>query len=156
MAKMTLIAEPGKHDILMSREFNAPRELVFRALTDPTLVPRWWGPSTLTTVVDKMDVKAGGIWRFVQRDAAGNEYGFHGVYHEVLAPERIIQTFEFEGLPGHVLLETMILEEHDGKTAIIDSSVFQTVEDRDGMLQSGMEGGAAESWDRLEELLKTM
>jgi uncharacterized protein YndB with AHSA1/START domain len=156
MAKMTLIAEPGKHDILMSREFNAPRELVFRALTDPTLVPRWWGPSTLTTVVDKMDVKAGGIWRFVQRDAAGNEYGFHGVYHEVLAPERIIQTFEFEGLPGHVLLETMILEEHDGKTAIIDSSVFQTVEDRDGMLQSGMEGGAAESWDRFEALLKTM
>ena len=156
MAKLKLVAEPGKHDIFMSRDFDAPRALVFKAMTDPTLVPRWWGPKDTTTLVDKMEMKMGGIWRYVQRDANGNEYGFRGVYHEITAPERIVYTFEFEGLPGHVLLETVTFEEHNGKTTVKDSSVFQSIEDRDGMIQSGMESGATDSWDRLEELLKTM
>ena len=106
-------AEPGKQEILITREFDAPRALVFKAYTDPTLIPQWWGPRYLSTEVDKMDVMPGGQWRFINRDAEGNEYAFHGVYHEVLAPERVIDTFEFEELPetGHVALETMKLEE---------------------------------------------
>ncbi|MCI0714205.1 MAG: SRPBCC family protein [Chloroflexi bacterium] len=156
MAKLKLVAEPDKHEIRMWRDFEAPRELVFKAFTDPTLVPKWWGPYEVTTTVDQMDVRKGGIWRYVQRDDSGNEYGFSGVYHEVVSPERLVFTFEFEGLPGHVLLETVTFEEHDGKTRMIDSSIFQTVEDRDGMIQSGMERGAAASWDRFEELLKTL
>lgn len=153
MGKLNVVAEPGKHDILMSREFNAPRELVFKALTDPALVPQWWGPKSLTTVVDQMDVRMGGVWRYVQQDADGNEYAFRGVYHEVNSPERLVFTFEWEGMPGHILLETVTLAEQDGKTLMTDSTVFQTVADRDGMIQSGMEGGAEESWDRLEALL---
>ena len=155
MTKMKLVAEPGKHDILMTREFNAPRELIFRAMTEPALVARWWGQDSATTIVDRMEAIAGGSWRYIQRDAEGNEYAFRGVYHDVQAPERMIYTFEFEGMPGHVMLETITLEEQNGITTIIDSVVFQTVEDRDGMLP-GMEEGANESWDRMERLLRTM
>jgi uncharacterized protein YndB with AHSA1/START domain len=154
MTKLKLIAEPGKHQIIMSRDFDAPRELVFKAFTDPKLIPQWWGPKDVTTIVDKMEVRKGGIWRYVQRGADGHEFAFHGVYHEITSPERLVYTFEFEGMPGHVLLETVTLEEHGSKTIVKDSSVFQSVEDRDGMIESGMEGGAEESWDRFAELLK--
>jgi uncharacterized protein YndB with AHSA1/START domain len=156
MTKLNLIAEPGKHSIEMWREFNAPRALVFKAFTDPKLVSQWWGPREYTTHVDKMEVKKGGIWRFVQRGADGSEYAFNGVYHEITSPERLVYTFEYEGMPGHVLLETVTFEEHGGKTKVIDSSVFQTIEDRDGMLQAGMESGVKDSWDRMDELLKTL
>ena len=151
-----IIAEPGKQEILITREFDAPRELVFKAFTDPQLVTQWWGPRYLSTEVDKMDVRPGGQWRFINRDAQGNEYAFHGVYHEVLAPQRVIDTFEFEGLPetGHVTLETVRLEElPGGRTRLITQSVFQSVADRDGMLQSGMQEGANDTYDRLAELL---
>ena len=154
MAKSTLIAEPGMHEIVMSRVFNAPRELVFKAMTDPAYIPQWWGQRNSTTVVDKMDARDGGQWRYIQRDQHGNEYAFHGVYHSITAPERVIDTFEFEGMPGHVILETMTLEaQADRTTKVTVSSVFQSVADRDGMLSSGMETGANESYDRLEELL---
>jgi uncharacterized protein YndB with AHSA1/START domain len=156
MSKINLIAEPDKHEIRMSRDFDAPRELVFKAMTDPALVAKWWGQSTSTTIVDKLEARPGGIWRYVQREPDGSEYAFHGVYHSVNSPESLIYTFEFEGMPGHVLLETITLEDHNGKTRVIDSSVFQSVEDRDGMLQSGMEEGATDSWDQLEALLKTL
>ena len=156
MTKTNFIAEPGKQEIVMTRVFDAPRELVFKACTDPNLIPQWWGPKYLTTTVDRMDVKQGGIWRFIHHDADGNKYAFHGVYHEILSPERLIYTFEFEPMPGHVSLETATFEEHNGKTKLTDKSVFQTVEDRDGMLQSGMEEGAVETWDRLAELLEKM
>ena len=153
----TIIAEPGKQEIVITREFDAPRELVFKVFTDPELLPQWWGPRYLSTIVDKMDVRPGGQWRFVQRDAQGNEYAFHGVYHEVLASERIIDTFEFEGLPetGHVTLETMrLVELPEGRTRLITQSIFQSVMDRDAMLQSGAESGVNETYDRLSELLE--
>lgn len=153
MSKMKLIAEPGKQEITMSRSFDAPRELVYKAYTDPELLPQWWGPEGVTTVVDKMEVKPGGTWRYVQRDNEGNEYGFRGVYHTTIAPERLVYTFEFEGMPGHVLLETITFEEQDGKTIMTDSSVFQSVADRDGMLSSGMEEGATQSMERFAKLL---
>lgn len=155
----TVTAEPGKLEFMITREFDAPRELVFKAITNPALIPQWWGPRYFTTEVDRMDVRAGGQWRFINRDAEGNAYGFHGVYHDIVAPERIIDTFEFEGLPesGHVSLETMRLEElPGGRTKLTVQSVFQSVADRDGTLQSGMESGVKETYDRLEELLKKM
>lgn len=156
MTTFKVTAEPNKHEIVITREFNAPRELVFRALTDPALVPQWWGPANMTTQIDAMDVRMGGLWRYVQQDNEGNEYAFRGVYHEIAAPERVVYTFEWEGMQGHILLETLTLTEQNGKTLITDSSVFQSVADRDGMLQSGMEEGAAASWDRLEALLSTL
>lgn len=155
----TITAEPGKQEILITREFDAPRELVFKAFTDPKLLPQWWGPRYLSTIVDKMDVKHGGQWRFINRDAEGNEFAFHGVYHQVLAPECIIDTFEFEGLPetGHVTLETLKLEElPGGGTRLTSQSVFQSVADRDGALQSGMQEGINDTYNRLTELLKKM
>ena len=157
--KTTILAEPGKQEILITREFDAPRGLVFKACTDPKLIPQWWGPRYLSTEVDQMDVRPGGQWRFINRDAEGNEYAFHGVYHEVLAPERIIDTFEFEGLPetGHVTLETMkLVELPGGRTRLTVQSVFQSVADRDGMLQGGMQEGVNDTYDRLAELLKKM
>src|SRR5437660_10646581 len=154
-----ILAELGKQEMLITREFDAPRELVFKAITDPKLIPQWWGPRYLSTQVDQMDVRPGGQWRFLNRDAEGKAYAFHGVYHEVLAPERIIDTFEFEGLPetGHVTLETMKLEAlPGGRTRLTVQSVFQSVADRDGMQEGGMQEGVNETYERLAELLKKM
>jgi len=153
VSKVAYEIEPGKQEIVMTRTFDAPRELVFKTMMDPKLIPQWWGPSYLTTTVDEMEVRPGGKWRYVQRDPEGHEHAFHGVYHDITAPERFVCTFEYEGVPGHVLLETVTLEEVDGKTKMTDQSVFQSVADRDGMVQSGMESGATEMMDRLEELL---
>jgi uncharacterized protein YndB with AHSA1/START domain len=153
MTDLQVVANPGTQEIIVTRSFDAPRELVFNAFTDPDAIRRWWGQRDTETIVDGLEARTGGRWRFVERDKDGNEYGFHGVFHEVTSPERIVWTFEFEGMPGHVLLETISFEEQDGKTHMVDSSVFQSVADRDGMLQSGMESGAAESFDRLDEYL---
>jgi uncharacterized protein YndB with AHSA1/START domain len=155
MDKNNLVVEREKRAYSMSRVFDAPRELVWKVCTDPALVPQWWGPRYLTTTVDKMEVKVGGVWRYIQKDAEGNEYAFNGVYKEVKAPERLTYTFEFEPMAGHVSLETVTFEAlPDGKTRIATTTSFDTLEDLEGMLQSGMEGGAVESWDRLEELLE--
>lgn len=154
MSKIKAIAEPGALDFTVERVFDAPRDRVFQAHIDPEAIPQWWGPRYLTTTVDQLDARKGGFWRFVQRDANGNEYAFHGVIHECVAPERIVQTWEFEGLAGHVLMETLTLEElPDGKTLLRTQSVFQSVADRDGMLASGATEGGAETWERLDELL---
>ena len=159
MAKNGLIniaAEPGGREIIITTVFNAPREHVFRTYTDPNLIPQWWGLRVHTTTVDTMDVRPGGVWRLVSRDAAGDEFAFKGVYHSVAPPERLVRTSEFEGMPGHVSLETATFEEQDGKTKVTAIAVFQTVEDRDGMLASGMEEGVAETMDRLAELLQKL
>jgi uncharacterized protein YndB with AHSA1/START domain len=154
MPKTNLKAEPGMHSITLIRDFDAPRDQVFKAFIDPLLIPKWWGLRSTVTTVDKLEVKPGGIWRYVQRDPEGNEFAFHGFFHQIATAERLVFTFEFEGMPGHVLMETVEFEEHDGKTRVTDTSVFQSVEARDGMLQSGMEQGANESWDQLAELLQ--
>ena len=153
MSDLKVVADPGTQEIVITRSFDAPRELVFKAFTDPEAVRQWWGLSSTETVVDRLEARPGGQWRFVEREGDGNEYGFHGVYHDLEAPERIVYTFEFEGMPGHVLLETLVFEDQDGRTQMTDTSVFQSVADRDGMLQSGMESGAAESFDQLDEFL---
>jgi uncharacterized protein YndB with AHSA1/START domain len=153
MSKSEITIQPGTHEIVMTRTFDAPRDLVFKTITDPTLIPQWWGPSYLTTTVDEMEVRPGGKWRFEQKAPDGTVHGFHGVYHSVDAPERFVCTFEYEGVPGHVLLQTTTLEDAGGKTRMIDHSVFQSVADRDGMVAAGMESGALEMMDRLAELL---
>jgi len=154
MNKTKLTAEPGQPYITIEREFDAPREQVFKALTSAEAIPLWWGPGNLTTVIDKLEAREGGRWRFVQKDAEGNEFAFHGVYHEI-SPERTIDTFEWEGLPerGHVIMEKMTLEEVDGKTKMKTLMTYMSVADRDGMLQYGMEKGLTESHDRLAALL---
>ena len=148
-------AEPGKQELFITREFEAPRELVFNAFTDPALMVRWLGPCDMSLKIDKYVRGSGGNWRFIHTDKGGNEYGFHGVCHEENAPERLIRTFEFEGLPetGHVVLETAKFEPLPGnRTRLTIQSVFQSVADRDGMVQAGMEGGVKESHQKLDEL----
>ena len=146
----------SERELVTTHTFDAPRELVWKAWTDPKLIPKWWGPSRYSTIVDKMDVRPGGRWRFVQRDAEGNEFGFHGEYREVVPPKRLVGTFEYEGMPGHVLVETATFEEIRGKTKLTQSSLFQNAEDLEGMLASGMEEGAAETMERFTELVTEM
>jgi uncharacterized protein YndB with AHSA1/START domain len=153
MSKTHLVAEPGKQEVTVTRVFDAPRELVFKVYNDPDAMPHWLGPSRLTMIIESMEVRPGGTWRYVHRDLDGTEYGFRGVYHDVVAPERVVGTFEFEGMPGHVSLDTATFEDEGGKTRLTMKSVFQSVEDRDGMVQSGMEGGIIESMDRLAAIL---
>ncbi len=155
MNQTKITTEPNKQEIWIEREFDAPRELVFKLTTDPKYIPQWWGPRMYTTSIDKADIRSGGEWRYVQQ-ANGQDFGFHGVYHEVLAPERVIDTFEWEGLPekGHVILETARYEElPENRTKLRIQQVFQSVQDRDGMVASGQKEGLEESYERLDELL---
>src|SRR5260370_12457250 len=157
--KTHMSAEPGKQELLITREFDAPRELGSQAFTDPTLYVQWFGPRRFIMTIETFERKKGGKWRYIHTDQHGNAYAFHGVYHEVLAQELIIDTFEFEGLPekGHVGLETVKFEElPGGRTRLTSQAVFQSVADRDGMLQSGAEEGVTDTYERLAELLKKM
>ena len=154
MSKSTITAEPGVQQVLVSREFDAPRDLVFQAYTDPELVVQWLGPRRLVMTIEQWDFRDGGGWRYVHRDEDGTEYGFHGVFHGAGSPDGIVQTFEFEGYPGHVSLDTATFEDiGGGRTRVHLNSVFQSPADRDGMIQSGMEGGMNEGFARLDELL---
>jgi uncharacterized protein YndB with AHSA1/START domain len=153
MSKTQITAAPGIPQITVTREFDAPRDLVFRAHTDPQLLPQWLGPRDLTLTVDRYDARDAGTWRYVHTDAQGNEYGFHGIFHGTPTPDGIVQTFEYEGAPGHVKLDTTTLEPRDGRTLVRTVSVFQSVEDRDAMIAADMERGTRDSGDRLEELL---
>ena len=152
--KTEIVAEPGTQQIVITRTFAAPRELVYRAYTDPELLVQWMGPKRLTMTVERHELRDGGRYRYVHRDENGVEAGFHGVFHgEPSLDGGVVRTFEFEGYPGHVSLETLILEERDGKTLSRTVAVFQSVEDRDGMIASGMESGASDSMEKLDALL---
>ena len=153
MPKTQITAEPGIPQIIITREFDAPRDLVFRAHTDPDLLARWLGPRDLTLAIDRWEARDGGTWRYVHTDAHGNAYGFHGVFHGDPSPEAIVQTFEFEGAPGHVALQTATFDDRGGSTLVRTVSAFQSVKDRDAMIASGMERGARDSDERLAELL---
>lgn len=156
--KTTITAEPGKQDLYITREFDAPRALVFRAHTDPKLFVQWLGPRGYEMKLETFEPVSGGRYRYIHKDQAGNEFYFHGVFHE-MSEERMIQTFEFEGLPepGHVSLDSMRLESlPGGRTKITIHSVFQSVSDRDGMIQSGMERGVNDGHERLDELLEKL
>jgi uncharacterized protein YndB with AHSA1/START domain len=156
MTKPVFIASAGSPAVVITQWFDVPRDLVFQTYIDPAFLPHWWGPRRLTTVVDTMIVKAGGEWRFVQRDSAGSQFAFHGVYHTVQPPELIVSTFEYEGTPGHLLLESVRFESQGKKTKLTDQSVFLSTEDRDEMIREGMESGAVESMERLAEVLEKL
>ena len=156
MPKTILIANPGVQEIVIIRTLDAPRTLVFRAYTDPDLIPQWWGPAKYATRIERLEAKRYGAWRFVQSDQEGNEFAFRGVFHEVKPPELIIQTFEFEPMAGHVELQTATFEERDGKTMFTAKSVYLSVEDRDGELNAGMEAGMNEGFERLDAILARM
>jgi uncharacterized protein YndB with AHSA1/START domain len=151
--KNIIFTGQGKQEALIIRIIDAPRERVFEAFSDPNLIPQWWGPARLTTTVDKMDPRPGGTWRFLQRDTDGNEYAFHGVYHE-FSPTRIVQTFEFEGMPGHVQFDIAMLEDLGGRTKLTEKSITESVEDGDAMLKAGMVDGWSETIDRLARLVE--
>lgn len=154
MGDTEFVIEPGRQDIVMTCVFDAPRDVVFEAMTDPALIPTWWAPRELTTEVDYMEVRPGGRWRFINRDTDGTAHGFKGIYHDAVAPELVIQTFEWEGAPGHVALVTDTFAETDGRTRYVSQTVFQSVEDRDMFVRTGSETGARESMDRLAEVIK--
>jgi len=152
-AGIDAVAKPNTQEVVVTRTFDAPRERVFRVYTDPALIPQWWGPERMSTTVETMDVRPGGSWRNVQHDPAGNEFAFHGVYHDVVAPERLVATFEFEGAPGHVSLDIVTFNDAGGKTILTVHSIFESVDDRDEMLNAGMLDGMSEGMSRIDRLL---
>ena len=146
------VTTPSDREIRIERIFNAPRSLVWKAFTTPDMVAQWWGRGN-KLVIERMEVKRGGHWRFVEHGPEG-EHGFEGRYREVSPEDRIVQTFEWDGMPGHTVLETMVLEDlGDGRTRVVNISLFFTTEERDGMLAAGMEGGLNESYEALDRLL---
>jgi len=151
--KVTVTAEPGKQELFITREFDAPRELVYKAHIDPKLYVQWLGPHGYEMILETFEPVNGGKYRYVHKDKEGNEYGFHGTFH-AMSLESMVQTFEFEGYAGHVSLDSMTLEELPGnRTRATIHSVFQSVSDRDGMIQNGMETGVREGYERLDEIL---
>jgi len=153
MTSTRIDAPAGVPFIDITREFDAPRDLVFRAYTEPELLAQWLGPRKYEMTIDSWEPRDGGRWRYVHGDEEGNVWGFHGVFHGDQTPDRMVQTFEFEGWPGHVSLETLVFEDHDGRTTIRNHSVYQSVEDRDAMVESGMESGVNDGYAQLDELL---
>jgi uncharacterized protein YndB with AHSA1/START domain len=150
------VTTPSDREIVITRLFDAPRGLVFEAHTSCEHMSNWWGPRKYEFASCELDFRPGGEWRIVHRADGEEDQGFRGEFREIVPPEKIVWTFEWEGMPGHVSVETLTLEEQDGKTLLTASSVYDTVEDRDGMLQSGMEEGAAEAMDRLDEYLEVL
>ncbi|HEU4948025.1 MAG TPA: SRPBCC family protein [Kribbella sp.] len=153
MGKTQIIAEPGVPQIIATRAFKAPRELLFRAYTDPALLAQWLGPRRLTLTVDELDARHGGRWRYTHYDPEGRAFAFHGLYHGTPGPDRIVQTYEFEARPGHVYLNTITFQGQGNQTLLRQNTVFQSVEDRDSYVDAGMEEGLTESMDNLDALV---
>lgn len=148
-----IIADPNVPLVRITREFDAPPEKVFRAHTDPDLVARWLGPRRHETRIDHYDCRTGGSYRYLHV-SDGNEYGFHGCFHEVRPPELIIQTFTFEGQPDGVALERLVFEDLGrGRTRLVATSLCDSFEDRDAFIAGGMESGIREGYERLDEVL---
>jgi uncharacterized protein YndB with AHSA1/START domain len=151
--KTTFLAPRGRQEVIIKRAFRAPRQQVFQAIMDAKALPQWWGPADLVTTVEAMDVRPGGKWRFIQKDNEGHEFSFHGWYHHVSSPERLVSTSEYEGAAGHITLETIDLVEKGGGTLLTRQMVFQSVADRDAMMALDMEKGLRAAMDRLAKLL---
>ncbi|WP_222263458.1 SRPBCC family protein [Modestobacter marinus] len=148
-----ILADPDVPLIRIIREFDAPPEKVFRAHTDPELVVQWQGPNGMEARIDHFDCRTGGSYRYVHTQD-GEEYGFHGCFHEVRPNELIVQTFTFEGVPDGVALEKMVLEDlGNGRTKLTATSLVDSFADRDAFLASGMEVGVREGYERLDAIL---
>ena len=155
-ARTATVTTPGDREIHIEREFDAPRDQVFAAFMNPELIPEWWGPHGTTTTVDRMEPETGGSWRFVIKNEDGSETGFRGTYREVTAPERVVQTFEWEGMPGHVSVDTAEFIDLGDRTRVVSTSLFHTGEERDGMIASGMEGGLNDTYARFDVVLERL
>jgi uncharacterized protein YndB with AHSA1/START domain len=148
-----IIADPDVPLVRIIREFDAPPEKVFRAHTDPDLVVQWNGPNGMEARIDHYDCRTGGSYRYVHTQD-GEEYAFHGCFHEVRPNEVIVQTFTYEGMPDGVALERLVLEDlGGGRTRLTATSLVDSFEGRDGFLASGMEVGVREGYERLDALL---
>lgn len=145
---------PSDREIEMTRVFDAPRELVWAAYTEPRHVPKWWGPGGPDTIVESMDVRPGGEWRWVVRQG-DDEYGFHGKYVEVVPPEKLVYTFVMESMPEE-LTYALTFDEVDGKTRLTSRTLFASKDHRDGVLSFGMEAGANAAWDKLADVLASL
>jgi uncharacterized protein YndB with AHSA1/START domain len=150
------VSTPTDLEIVMTRKFNAARDLVFEAHSSCEHMKHWWGPRRYEIASCDMDFRPGGAWRIVHRGSDGQEFGFRGEFRDIVRPERITWTFEFEPMAGHISVQTVKFEEQDGVTTVTSTAVFDSKEDRDGFLQSGAEEGAAETMDRLEEYLEEL
>ena len=149
------ITAPSDREVRIERIFNASRERVWQAMTDPALVAQWWGRGN-KLVIEKWELKRGGHWRFVEHSDHG-VHGFEGRFREIAPPERIVQSFEWDGMPAHVAIETLVLEDlGDGRTRLVTVSLFHTTAERDGMLESGMESGVNESYAALDRVLAAL
>ena len=148
-----IVSDPDVPLVRIVREFDAPRDKVFRAHTEPDLIAQWLGPRNLTMTIDHFDCRTGGSYRYIHsRD--GEDYGFHGSFHEVRPNELIVQTFTFEGMPDGVALEKMVLEDiGDGRTRLTATSLVDSFADRDAFVASGMEAGVIEGYERLDDVL---
>ncbi len=145
-------SKPSDREIALERTFNAARDRVWKAMTDPELLAQWWGRGN-PLVIEKFEFERGGHWRFVEHSPHG-VHGFEGRYREIKAPERMVMTFEWDGMPGHVIVNTIELKDlGDGRTLLTARSLFHTHEERDGMLNTGMEAGAEQSYQALDRLL---
>lgn len=154
-ARKATITTPSDREIRIERIFDAPRDKVWRAMNDPKLVAQWWGRGN-KLVIEKFEPKRGGHWRFVEH-APDGVTGFEGRFREVTPPSRIVQTFEWDGMPGHVIIENMELTDlGDGRTKLVTISQFHTPEERDGFMQTGFEGGMNESYVALDRVLASM
>lgn len=154
-ASTSILTTPTDREIRVERIFNASRDRVWRAYTDPELVEQWWGRGN-ELVIERMEVERGGHWRYVEHGPDG-VHGFEGRYREVTPQDRLVHTFEWDGMPGHVVVETVTFEDlGNGRTKVVNVSLFHTTEERDGMLSSGMEEGLDQSYAALDELLVTL
>lgn len=151
--EMLTITTPTDRELVVTRVFDAPRALVFAAFTTPELLKRWYGPDGWSMVICEIDLRTGGAWRFVSRRPNGKEVGQHGIYREIVAPERIVNTEAWEDWNPGELLVTTKLAEHDGKTTYTNTMLFPSQEVRDLLMKAGMLSGAAESYLKLDALL---
>ena len=153
--KTRITAPEGLPYVDMEREFDAPAELVHRAYRDPELVKQWLGPRQYETVIEQWDARDGGAYSYYQTDGT-NKYAFRGVFHS-MAVDNMVQTFEFGGAPGHVSLDTQVIEDlPGGRSRLKAHSIFMSVEDRDAMVQAGMGDGVEDGYNRLDELLPSL
>lgn len=155
MTKQVIINAPdGVPFIDIEREFDAPVDAVFRAHRDPDLIRQWLGPNGYEMDIDRYDFTTGGRYRYIHRDRNGNEYGFKGVFHVVRENDFAIQTFEFEGFPDVVSIESLrFIDLGDGRTKLVIHSVYPSLESRDGMVASNMAVGVTEGYERLDKVV---
>lgn len=155
MAQSNFAVDHEKLEFSYVREFKATKEQVWQAYTNPLLITKWWGPRYLTTTVDIMDLKIDGAWRFVHTDPAGKSYAYSGRYKEIVPPSRLVYSFEYEDMPGHIMTESMTLDDmSDGITQLFNTGRFESLEDLKGLVVFGLESGTEESQDRLEKMLE--